>query len=89
MYYITRQIIPPLNRVLKLVGVDAAVWFSNMPKRQLVNSQFRMGGNNKNKAAILDATFRTAHCLVCGGLLGKDEGEYHIFGKGVHLVDSW
>jgi DNA polymerase zeta len=77
-YYITRQLIPPLNRVLKLVGVDAAVWYQQMPKRHLVYSQFRMKTSKSGKKQMgrtLDATWKTAHCLACGAKCGRDQGQ--------------
>lgn len=32
MYYITKQIIPALGRVLNLVGADLAAWYNELPK---------------------------------------------------------
>jgi DNA polymerase zeta len=74
-YYITRQIIPPINRVLKLVGVDAAAWYAQMPRRHLVYDRFRVKDGKGKMGKTLDATWRTAHCLVCGVRCGKDQGE--------------
>lgn len=31
-YYITRVLIPPLERIFNLVGADVRQWFSEMPK---------------------------------------------------------
>jgi DNA polymerase zeta len=31
-YYITKQIIPTLNRVFNLIGIDVGKWYSEMPK---------------------------------------------------------
>ena len=83
-YYITRQIIPPINRVLKLVGVDAAVWYAQMPRRHLVYDRFRIKDGKTKLGKTLDATWRTAHCLVCGLRCGKDQGEIGS-GKGMRL----
>ncbi|KAG0168869.1 DNA polymerase zeta, partial [Apophysomyces sp. BC1034] len=33
-YYIRKQIIPPLERVFKLLGVDVKEWYDNMPRSQ-------------------------------------------------------
>lgn len=33
-YYISRVLIPPLDRVLRLVGVDVKSWWNDMPKHQ-------------------------------------------------------
>jgi hypothetical protein len=83
-YYITRQIIPPINRVLKLVGVDAAVWYAQMPRRHLVYDRFRIKDGKAKLGKTLDATWRTAHCLVCGLRCGKDQGELDD-GQGMRL----
>lgn len=33
MYYITKVLIPPLNRCLLLIGADANQWFSDLPRK--------------------------------------------------------
>ncbi|KAF7281979.1 hypothetical protein GWI33_003771 [Rhynchophorus ferrugineus] len=33
LYYITKVLIPPLNRCLSLLGADVNIWFSQMPRR--------------------------------------------------------
>lgn len=33
MYYITKVIIPPLNRCLLLIGADAHQWFADLPRK--------------------------------------------------------
>ena len=37
-YYITRQIIPALNRVLGIMGVDTLEWYQALPRGMYVNT---------------------------------------------------
>lgn len=41
-YYITKQIIPTLNRVFNLLGVDVGKWFFEMPKTTRDFRYFRL-----------------------------------------------
>ena len=31
-YYINKQIIPPLNRVFSLIGIDVFTWYTELPR---------------------------------------------------------
>lgn len=35
-YYITKVIVPPLNRCLLLIGADASHWFADLPRKHIV-----------------------------------------------------
>ena len=37
VYYINKQVLPALNRVLALVGVDVFSWFDELPRRNRVS----------------------------------------------------
>jgi DNA polymerase zeta len=77
-YYITRQLIPPLNRIFNLIGIDVKVWYDTMPKRNHASARFRhtLNGNGDGHDApqsphdwqgkTLDMHFLSVHCLVCG-----------------------
>jgi DNA polymerase zeta len=41
LYYITKQILPALERVLSLVGADVRAWFAEMPRPQRMLPQKR------------------------------------------------
>ena len=77
-YYIRRQLIPPLNRILNLIGVDCEIWYNAMPKRQLASNQhrYKSGTNQKTKGLgrTLDTAFTSIHCLVCGQVHQKQGG---------------
>jgi DNA polymerase elongation subunit (family B) len=63
IYYITKQIIPPLCRMFNLIGADIESWFNTMPKSFLV-TEFPEDDEPKSKRTI-DGYFRACHCVVC------------------------
>uniref|UniRef100_UPI0037551154 hypothetical protein n=1 Tax=Salmonella sp. s54412 TaxID=3160128 RepID=UPI0037551154 len=42
-YYITKQILPPLNRAFSLIGIDVFTWYSELPRfasrQQIITSK--------------------------------------------------
>lgn len=89
-YYIRRQLIPPLNRILNLIGVDCETWYNAMPKRQLASNQHRyQSRQNQQQRGLgrtLDTAFSSIHCLVCGQINQK-RGAF--FGRGVFRFVSY
>ncbi|KAG6851054.1 hypothetical protein H0H93_002946 [Arthromyces matolae] len=70
VYYITRVLIPPLERIFNLVGADVRSWFDEMPKPQYLNPT-----SSPSKARTMDETddrlnleehFCSSQCLICG-----------------------
>uniref|UniRef100_A0A0E0EFX5 DNA polymerase zeta catalytic subunit n=1 Tax=Oryza meridionalis TaxID=40149 RepID=A0A0E0EFX5_9ORYZ len=86
LYYITKQIIPALQRVFGLVGADLNKWFNEMPrpiretlaKRQSASghgSFSRLGLNKKGvgKGSRIDTYYMSSHCIICGEIIqGSD-----------------
>uniref|UniRef100_I1QD14 DNA polymerase n=1 Tax=Oryza glaberrima TaxID=4538 RepID=I1QD14_ORYGL len=86
LYYITKQIIPALQRVFGLVGADLNKWFNEMPrpiretlaKRQSASGHgsFSRLGLNKNgvgKGSRIDTYYMSSHCIICGEIIqGSD-----------------
>ncbi|KAF0907731.1 hypothetical protein E2562_020477 [Oryza meyeriana var. granulata] len=86
LYYITKQIIPALQRVFGLVGADLNKWFNEMPravretlaKRQPASghgSFSRLGLNKKgvSKGSRIDTYYMSSHCIICGEIIqGSD-----------------
>ncbi|KAM0040492.1 putative DNA-directed DNA polymerase [Helianthus debilis subsp. tardiflorus] len=66
MYYINKQIIPALQRVFGLVGVDIRQWFLDMPRpvRESVGKN-QSYGPNSNRTRI-DYYYLSKHCIMCG-----------------------
>ncbi|XP_020712100.2 DNA polymerase zeta catalytic subunit [Athalia rosae] len=66
LYYVTRVIIPPLNRCLNLLGVDVNIWYEEMPHRQRMN--WNLGGALRGEAqkSTISQYFGTVACAACG-----------------------
>lgn len=69
LYYITKQIIPALQRVFGLLGADLRKWFQEMPRpiRDGPTKQ-RFSAANSLRARI-DHYYSSKHCVVCGELV--------------------
>ena len=81
-YYITKQIIPALERVISLVGGDMRAWFATMPRPQRLLPQKRpaaaLGLGGRSSAGTIDAYYLSRHCAVgavaCFGDLSEQKG---------------
>ncbi|KAI0651854.1 hypothetical protein C8Q79DRAFT_935176 [Trametes meyenii] len=74
-YYISRVLIPPLERIFNLVGADVRSWFDDMPKSLRVDQPDVTLSPRKNKKNTIvanpfkiDDHFTSSHCLACGAL---------------------
>ncbi|KAI0068183.1 hypothetical protein BV25DRAFT_1793280 [Artomyces pyxidatus] len=76
LYYITRVLIPPLERIFNLVGADVKAWFDEMPRRIRADqvdaallspskSPSESPGPNPNRPKI-EEHFRNYQCITCG-----------------------
>ncbi|KAG5682944.1 hypothetical protein PVAND_012261 [Polypedilum vanderplanki] len=67
LYYITKSIIPPLNRCLLLIGANAHDWFSELPKKyqalSIVNNQ--TNDYQTTRKGTISQFFNTTNCAVC------------------------
>lgn len=72
-YYITKNIIPPLERIFNLVGANVRQWYDEMPKVQRIrrvegsvlarpNSSAGAGGVSRK---TLESYMRSSSCVVC------------------------
>lgn len=59
MYYITKVIIPPLNRCLLLIGADAHQWFADLPRKSQYLLSLETPSNVLNVNANLESTMMT------------------------------
>ncbi|PSS24580.1 DNA polymerase zeta catalytic subunit like [Actinidia chinensis var. chinensis] len=68
-YYITKQIIPALQRVFGLVGADLSQWFADMPRpgRELIAKRHSYAPNAHRKR--IDYYYLSKHCFLCGELV--------------------
>ncbi|KAL1840337.1 hypothetical protein VTJ49DRAFT_551 [Mycothermus thermophilus] len=78
-YYITKNLIPPLERIFNLVGANVRGWYDEMPKvqpaRRLEGGNGRAGGGKDNRGGggggrggkkTLEFFLNSTTCLACG-----------------------
>ncbi|KAF7535932.1 hypothetical protein G7054_g4945 [Neopestalotiopsis clavispora] len=68
-YYISKNLIPPLERIFNLVGANVRNWYDEMPKVQRIH-RIDQGGALMKKT--LESYMKAAACLVCNSKT-KDE----------------
>ncbi|TVY43807.1 DNA polymerase zeta catalytic subunit [Lachnellula subtilissima] len=70
-YYISKNLIPPLERIFNLVGANVRNWYDEMPKYQRVrrvDANLQLQGQSKELAIskkTLESYMRSSSCLVC------------------------
>jgi DNA polymerase zeta len=77
-YYITKNLIPPLERIFNLVGANVRQWYDEMPKVQRIrrvdaSALSRPNSNHSNPTAAfgtstrktLESYMRSSSCVVC------------------------
>lgn len=64
-YYISKNLIPPLERIFNLVGASVRQWYDEMPKVQRIHRVDPAYGNLLAKKT-LESYMKAAACLVCG-----------------------
>jgi DNA polymerase zeta len=71
-YYISKNLIPPLERIFNLVGANVRQWYDEMPKIQRirrVDGNTRLPGQSKgltiSKKRTLESYMKPSSCLVC------------------------
>ncbi|KUI57071.1 DNA polymerase zeta catalytic subunit [Cytospora mali] len=71
-YYITKNLIPPLERIFNLVGANVRQWYDEMPKVQRIRrvdataATTAAGAAGARKKFTLESYLRSASCVVCG-----------------------
>ncbi|KAK4040699.1 hypothetical protein C8A01DRAFT_15433 [Parachaetomium inaequale] len=75
-YYISKNLIPPLERIFNLVGANVRAWYDGMPKVQQVrrlettSAVSALANNNGNNAGnskkTLEFFMNSTSCLACG-----------------------
>ncbi|OLL22088.1 DNA polymerase zeta catalytic subunit [Neolecta irregularis DAH-3] len=71
-YYISKNIIPPLERIFNLVGANVRSWYDEMPKVQRVRRFEGMKEDCEKKGKTLESYLRSSVCLVCRELETDD-----------------
>ncbi|KAF5003903.1 hypothetical protein FDECE_9579 [Fusarium decemcellulare] len=60
-YYISKNLIPPLERIFNLVGANVRQWYDEMPKVQRVHHATALG----TRKTTLESYMKSTHCHVC------------------------
>lgn len=70
-YYISKNLIPPLERIFNLVGANVRGWYDEMPKVQRirrVDTNLQLQGQSKElgiSKRTLESYMKSSSCLVC------------------------
>jgi DNA polymerase zeta len=63
-YYISKNLIPPLERIFNLVGANVRQWYDEMPKVQRI---YHAATSLSTKKRTLEAYMKSTHCVICNG----------------------
>ncbi|KZL81063.1 dna polymerase family b [Colletotrichum incanum] len=63
-YYISKNLIPPLERIFNLVGANVRQWYDEMPKFQRIRRVDQTLGPGLNKKT-LESYLKSASCISC------------------------
>ena len=76
-YYISKNLIPPLERIFNLVGANVRQWYDEMPKFQRTRRVDRALVSDEHENAIvkktLESYLKTSSCLVCRRKIEEEE----------------
>lgn len=79
-YYITKNIIPPLERIFNLVGANVRNWYDEMPKYQRIRRVdtnthlLRQSKGGAASKATIESYMKSSSCVVCRDKLIDSEG---------------
>jgi DNA polymerase zeta len=79
VYYITKQIIPALERFMRLIGVNVQTWYARIPKAQRFLPHKRplstLGGvlTRPINRPTIDHFYLSRHCICCDALTMVNE----------------
>ncbi len=77
VYYITKQIIPALERFMRLIGVNVQLWYARIPKAQRFLPHKRplstLGGVLPTNRPTIDHFYLSRHCICCDALTMVNE----------------
>ena len=83
-YYISKVLIPPLERIFNLVGADVRAWYDEMPKTITVDERDPLALSPRKRAPVhanrfkIDEHFQSARCLTCGRAASEDGRPYRV-----------
>lgn len=74
-YYISKNLIPPLERIFNLVGANVRQWFDEMPKIQRIRRIEGIAASDGRDALTkktLESYMKASTCIVCRKILDGD-----------------
>lgn len=74
-YYISKNLVPPLERIFNLVGANVRSWYDEMPKVQRVHHSTILS----NRKTTLESYMKSTNCLVCNAKF-TNEGDQYLCG---------
>ena len=88
-YYISKNLIPPLERIFNLVGANVRQWYDEMPKFQRIRrvdpNTLAADGSLTNARKTLESYMKSSLCVVCREKL---EGEAVVCDRCVAASDT-
>lgn len=75
-YYISRVLIPPLDRIFSLTGCDVRKWYLDMPKAKSMDieiSPSKLRQEDLEENVYIDGHFYNTQCISCG--IASNEGK--------------
>jgi DNA polymerase zeta len=82
-YYITKTLIPPLERIFNLVGANVRSWYEDMPKVYTRNEKDLYNQPDLSRRATIHSFMKSRFCAVCKA---EDTDEGMMF-PGSKIVD--
>ena len=77
-YYISKNLIPPLERIFNLVGANVRQWYEEMPKIQRIRridiGSFTAGTDQAVLKKTLESYMKSSSCLICREKLDEETG---------------
>lgn len=81
-YYISKNLIPPLERIFNLLGGNVRQWYDEMPKfqriRRIDNVSLPQEKDISVSKKTLEAYMKSSACLVCGEILEDKSPVCHM-----------
>ena len=89
-YYISKNLIPPLERIFNLVGANVRQWYDEMPKFQRIRrveaGSITGGKEVAFEKKTLESYMKSSSCIICHERLEEEGGA--ICGSCTHHTDK-
>ncbi|KAI1092110.1 hypothetical protein F5B19DRAFT_232728 [Rostrohypoxylon terebratum] len=79
-YYISKNLIPPLERIFNLMGANVRQWYDEMPKVQRIR-RVDLTGKNPGARKTLESYMKAAACVCCGSRTNRRSEGSSVCGR--------